>query len=196
MEENFISKEMRNFISLELAQTILNRADMRLASSLEQLRKSTDRAYTLTGFLLTCCTGLTVFILNTRNLILFLTASILWTGISYALWLMFAKVISVHGFKHAGSSARGYLQDRNIGYAKRHANGDQIAANKVYQKNCLLDSIEYAESAYQYNRQQLSDRCGVIDKAMRTIKWSVVTDCLIALIVVVIKLLRFGMTLI
>lgn len=196
MEENFISKEMRNFISIELAQTLLGRADMRLASSLEQLRKSTDRAYTLTGFLLTCCTGLTVFILNTRNPLLFLTAAILWVGISYALWLMFAKVISVHGFKHAGSSARGYLQDKNIGYAKRHANGDQVAANKVYLKNCLLDSIEYAESAFRYNRQQLSDRCGVIDKAMRAIKWSVATDCLIALIVVVIKLLRFGMTLI
>ena len=196
MEENFISKEMRNFISIELAQTLLGRADMRLASSLEQLRKSTDRAYTLTGFLLTCCTGLTVFILNTRNPLLFLTSAILWVGISYALWLMFAKVISVHGFKHAGSSARGYLQDKNIGYAKRHANGDQVAANKVYLKNCLLDSIEYAESAFRYNRQQLSDRCGVIDKAMRAIKWSVATDCLIALIVVVIKLLRFGMTLI
>lgn len=187
---------MRNFISKELAQTLLDRADMRLASSLEQLRKSTDRAYTLTGFLLTCCTGLTVFVLNTRNPLLFLTASILWVGISYALWLMFAKVISVHGFKHAGSSARGYLQDKNIGYAKRHAHGDQVAANEVYLKNCLLDSIEYAESAFQYNRRQLSDRCGVIDKAMRAIKWSVGADCLIALIVVAIKLLRFGMSLV
>lgn len=196
MEENFISKEMRSFISIELAQTLLNRADLRLSSSLEQLRKSTDRAYTLTGFLLTCCTGLTVCIVNTRNPILFLTASILWAGISYALWQMFAKVISIHGFKHAGSSARGYLQDKNIGYSKRHANGDLVAANEIYLKNCLLDSIEYAESAYQYNRQQLSNRCGVIDKAMRAIKWSVGADCLIALIIEVIKLLRFGMSLI
>lgn len=196
MEENFISKEMRNFISIEIAQILLDRADQRLSSSLEQLRKSTDRAYTLTGFLLTCCTGLTVFIVNTRNLLLFLIASILWVGISYALWEMFVKVISVHSFKHTGSSARGYLQDRNIGYAKRHANGDLVSANEIFLKNCLLDCIEYAESAFQYNKQQLSDRCFVIDKAMRVIKWSVGIDCLIALIIEVIKLLRFGMSLI
>lgn len=194
MEERFISKEMRAFISVELAQVILARADARLGSSLEQLRKSTDRAYTMTGFLLTCFTGLTAFMVNTHDLVQFLLALVLWFGISDVLLLMFTKVISVHGFKYAGSAASGYMQDKNIAYARRHSGGSDDVANKIYLKNCLLDSIEYAEEAYHYNRQQLTDRCQVIDKAMRAIKWSVGIDFLIILIVALIKFSMFAMT--
>ena len=188
MEETFISKEMRSFISIELAESLLSRADMRLGSSLEQLRKSTDRAYTMTGFLLTCFTGLTAFMIGTKNLVYFVLAMVLWMGISYALCEMFGKVISVHGFKHTGNSARGYLQEKNISYARRHANGDDKQANELYLKNCLLDSIEHVESAYIYNKDKLKERCDCIDKAMRAIKWSVKVDILIALAVVVYKL--------
>ena len=67
-------------------------------------------------------------------------------------------------------------------------------ANELYLKNCLLDSIENSEDAYLYNRRQLTDRCKVIDKAMRAIKWSVVADCLIALIVALYKVLSLVMT--
>lgn len=183
MEERFISKEMRSFISIKLAQNLLDRADARLNCSLEQLRKSTDRAYTLTGFLLTCFTGLTAFMVGTSHIELSLVALVLWGGVTYALWLMFTKAISVHGFRYAGSSAKGYMQDRNIAYARRHSGGDDARANELYLKNCLLDSIENSEDAYLYNRRQLTARCKVIDKAMRAIKWSVVADCFIALIV-------------
>ena len=183
MKESFISKEMRSFISIDLARNLLDRSDARLNSSLEQLRKSTDRAYTMTGFLLTCFTGLTAFMVNTHNLVQFSLAMVLWLGISNALLLMFTKVISVHGFRYAGSSASGYMQDKNIAFARRHSGGNDASANELYLKNCLLDSIENSEEAYLYNRKQLTDRCKVIDKAMRAIKWSVCIDCLIALIV-------------
>lgn len=188
MEETFISKEMRSFISVELAKTLLSRADMRLSCSLEQLRKSTDRAYTMTGFLLTCFTGLTAFMIGTKNLIFFVLALVLWTGISYALCEMFGKVLSIHGFMHTGNSAKGYLQDCNIAYARKRTGGDDQRANELYLKNCLLDSIEYTESAFVLNRDTLTERCKRIDKAMRAIKRSVFIDILIALIMAVAKL--------
>ena len=187
---------MRKFISIEVAQTILSRADVRLNSSLEQLRKSTDRAYTMTGFLLTCFTGLTAFLINTHDITQLCIVMVLWIGVSYALWVMFAKVISVHGFKYAGSSAKGYMQDFNIGISKRKTDGNVDNANEFYYKNILLDCIENTDAAFKYNKNQLVKRCQLIDKAMRAIKWSVFIDCLIALILVLIKAVSLVMTII
>lgn len=187
---------MRNFISIEVAQVILARVDARLNCSLDQLRKSTDRAYTMTGFLLTCFTGLTAFIVNTHDIIALCIAIVLWVGVSYALGLMFVKVISVHEFKYAGSSAEGYMQDYNIRISKRKTDGSLVNANEFYHKNILLDYIEKAEKGFQFNKKQLDKRCQLIDKAMRAIKWSVCIDCLIALTLALTKAVSLVVTII
>lgn len=181
---------MRSFASIPLLQSILSRADMRLSSSLEQLRKSTDRAYTMTGFLLTCFTGLTAFMISTKNLIFFVLSFILWAGVGYALLEMFNKVISVHGFMYSGNSARGYLQDKNISYVRRHSGGNDQLGNELYLKNCLLDNIEYVESAYQYNRERLTERCLRIDKGMRAVKFSVLADACLSVLFASAKLIH------
>ena len=54
MEQTFkISDEQWERLNDTTFRIVLERSDKLVASSLEQLRKSTDRAYTLFGFLLT-----------------------------------------------------------------------------------------------------------------------------------------------
>ena len=51
--EKIISNKAASFASMELARFALERADQRASSILEQYRKSTDRNYTLAGFVMT-----------------------------------------------------------------------------------------------------------------------------------------------
>ena len=51
--EKIISNKAASFASMELAGFALERADLRASSILEQYRKSTDRNYTLAGFIMT-----------------------------------------------------------------------------------------------------------------------------------------------
>ena len=51
--EKIISNKAASFASMELARFTLERADLRAGSILEQYRKSTDRNYTLAGFIMT-----------------------------------------------------------------------------------------------------------------------------------------------
>lgn len=54
-----IAHDVRDTLGKDVGLRILERSDMLTASTLEQLRKSTDRAYTLFGFLMTAFSAVT-----------------------------------------------------------------------------------------------------------------------------------------
>ena len=57
-----VSDELRDKLDEENARFVLSRADLLVNSTLEQLRKSTDRVYTLVGLLITAFSGLIAFV--------------------------------------------------------------------------------------------------------------------------------------
>ena len=59
-----ISDEQWERLNDATLRIVLERSDKLVASSLEQLRKSTDRAYTLFGFLLTVFSGITAYLIK------------------------------------------------------------------------------------------------------------------------------------
>lgn len=65
-----VSNELRDKLDEENARFVLSRADLLVNSTLEQLRKSTDRAYTLFGLLITAFSGLTAFALSASSIYL------------------------------------------------------------------------------------------------------------------------------
>ena len=79
-----VSNELRDKLDEENARFVLSRADLLVNSTLEQLRKSTDRAYTLFGLLITAFSGLTAFALSASSIYLLIPSIILCVGFGKA----------------------------------------------------------------------------------------------------------------
>lgn len=62
-----IDKNVRNDLGMDVGLKILERSDMLASSTLEQLRKSTDRSYTLFGFLMTGFSAVTGLLLAAKE---------------------------------------------------------------------------------------------------------------------------------
>ena len=162
--EKIISNKVRKNLNEHTARIILERSDRMASSTLEQLRKSTDRAYTMTGFLLTVFIALTAFVFSSPSLWQLSTAVVLWAGIFMALYIMVNQVLWVHPFRHTGNEPRNMIQEENI---------DRLLKNGHNQE--IIDR----------NKNILANRCDQIEKAMTVIRCTVI----IATIITAISLL-------
>lgn len=99
---------------MDVGLKILERSDMLASSTLEQLRKSTDRSYTLFGFLMTGFSAVTGLLLAAKESWLLIPGLILWTGLGVSLYIMFSQVIWVHSFRCTGNEPQNLISTRNI----------------------------------------------------------------------------------
>ena len=179
--EKIITGKVRKNLSEHTARIILERSDRMASSTLEQLRKSTDRAYTMTGFLLTVFIALTAFVFSSPSLWQLSTAAVLWAGIFIALYIMINQVLWIHPFRHTGNEPRNMIQEENIDrLLKKGYNQEEM--NAIYSVNTLLDAISYNQEIIDRNRSILADRCDHIEKAMTVIKCTVIVATIITVI--------------
>lgn len=179
MEKIFkISDEQWERLNDATLRIVLERSDKLVASSLEQLRKSTDRAYTLFGFLLTVFSGITAYLIKCMDVGTLLPCVALWLGCGVALVLMFAKVIWVHPFVNQGNQPR-YLITKEL--------TDAYKSDGAYQHMLLVAAIEENQNCYDHNSNILKERAKVIEDVMTVIKTTVV---IVAFITVFVKLLN------
>lgn len=176
-----LSGKVRKNLSEHTARIILERSDRMASSTLEQLRKSTDRAYTMTGFLLTVFIALTAFVFSSPSLRQLSTAAVLWAGIFIALYIMINQVLWIHPFRHTGNEPRNMIQEENIDrLLKKGYNQEEM--NAIYSVNTLLDAISYNQEIIDRNRSILANRCDHIEKAMTVIKCTVIVATIITVI--------------
>ena len=169
----------------ETALFILDRADKLAACTLEQLRKSTDRAYTLFGLLLTAFSAVTGLLLAADiDYAIFIPGGVLWAGLGVSLYIMFNKAIWVHQFRNVGNEPENMINERNIEYLKK-SNGAN--ASKVYELYAIFDSIEDDAYAIRINDRVLDGRVRVIRRVMETLK---ATMCLVAFSALAVFLFR------
>lgn len=179
--EKIITGKVRKNLSEHTARIILERSDRMASSTLEQLRKSTDRAYTMTGFLLTVFIALTAFVFSSPSLWQLSTAAVLWAGIFIALYIMINQVLWIHPFRHTGNEPRNMIQEVNIDrLLKKGYNQEEM--NAIYSVNTLLDAISYNQEIIDRNRSILANRCDHIEKAMTVIKCTVIVATIITVI--------------
>ena len=179
--EKIITGKVRKNLSEHTARIILERSDRLASSTLEQLRKSTDRAYTMAGFLLTVFIALTAFVFSSPSLWQLSTAAVLWAGIFIALYIMVNQVLWVHPFRHTGNEPRNMIQEENIDrLLKKGYNQEEM--NAIYSVNTLLDAISYNQEIIDRNRSILANRCDHIEKAMTVIKCTVIIATIITVI--------------
>ena len=179
--EKIITGKVRKNLSEHTARIILERSDRLASSTLEQLRKSTDRAYTMTGFLLTVFIALTAFVFSSPSLWQLSTAAVLWAGIFIALYIMINQVLWIHPFRHTGNEPRNMIQEENIDrLLKKGYNQEEM--NAIYSVNTLLDAISYNQEIIDRNRSILANRCDHIEKAMTVIKCTVIVATIITVI--------------
>ena len=179
--EKIITGKVRKNLSEHTARIILERSDRMASSTLEQLRKSTDRAYTMTGFLLTVFIALTAFVFSSPSLWQLSTAAVLWAGIFIALYIMINQVLWIHPFRHTGNEPRNVIQEENIDrLLKKGYNQEEM--NAIYSVNTLLDAISYNQEIIDRNRSILANRCDHIEKAMTVIKCTVIVATIITVI--------------
>lgn len=179
--EKIITGKVRKNLSEHTARIILERSDRMASSTLEQLRKSTDRAYTMTGFLLTVFITLTAFVFSSPSLWQLSTAAVLWAGIFIALYIMINQVLWIHPFRHTGNEPRNMIQEENIDrLLKKGYNQEEM--NAIYSVNTLLDAISYNQEIIDRNRSILANRCDHIEKAMTVIKCTVIVATIITVI--------------
>lgn len=171
MKEDFIVSDLlREHLSVDNARFVLSRADMLVNSTLEQLRKSTDRAYTLFGLLVTAFSGLTVFVLSVHSIRLLIPLVVLWLGLSCCLYMLFSRAIWIHPYRDAGNSPENMLVEKNVVYLKKKHKGLYEALNKEYMLNALYDSIEDSAYAIRVNDLQLAKRSRDIELVMKILK--------------------------
>ena len=179
--EKIITGKVRKNLSEHTARIILERSDRMASSTLEQLRKSTDRAYNMTGFLLTVFIALTAFVFSSPSLWQLSTAAVLWAGIFIALYIMINQVLWIHPFRHTGNEPRNMIQEENIDrLLKKGYNQEEM--NAIYSVNTLLDAISYNQEIIDRNRSILANRCDHIEKAMTVIKCTVIVATIITVI--------------
>lgn len=179
--EKIITGKVRKNLSEHTARIILERSDRMASSTLEQLRKSTDRAYTMTGFLLTVFIALTAFVFSSPSLWQLSTAAVLWAGIFIALYIMINQVLWIHPFRHTGNEPRNMIQEENIDRLLKNGH-NQEEMNAIYSVNTLLDAISYNQEIIDRNRSILANRCDHIEKAMTVIKCTVIVATIITVI--------------
>lgn len=179
--EKIITGKVRKNLSEHTARIILERSDRMASSTLEQLRKSTDRAYTMTGFLLTVFIALTAFVFSSPSLWQLSTAAVLWAGIFIALYIMINQVLWIPPFRHTGNEPRNMIQEENIDRLLKKGH-NQEEMNALYSVNTLLDAISYNQEIIDRNRSILANRCDHIEKAMTVIKCTVIVATIITVI--------------
>jgi VIT1/CCC1 family predicted Fe2+/Mn2+ transporter len=179
--EKVITGKVRKNLNEHTARIILERSDRLASSTLEQLRKSTDRAYTMAGFLLTVFIALTAFVFSSPSLWQLSTAAVLWAGIFIALYIMVNQVLWVHSFRHTGNEPRNMIQEENIDRLLKNGH-NQEEMNNIYSINTLLDAISHNQEIIDRNRSILADRCDHIEKAMTVIKCTVIVATVITVI--------------
>lgn len=179
--EKIITGKVRKNLSEHTARIILERSDRLASSTLEQLRKSTDRAYTMAGFLLTVFIALTAFVFSSPSLWQLSTAAVLWTGIFIALYIMVNHVLWVHPFRHTGNEPRNMIQEENIDRLLKNGY-NQEEMNNIYSINTLLDAISNNQEIIDRNRSILANRCDHIEKAMTVVKCTVIVATIITVI--------------
>lgn len=179
--EKIITGKVRKNLNEHTARIILERSDRLASSTLEQLRKSTDRAYTMAGFLLTVFIALTAFVFSSPSLWQLSTAAVLWAGIFIALYIMINQVLWIHPFRHTGNEPRNMIQEENIDRLLKNGH-NQEEINAIYSVNTLLDAISYNQEIIDRNRSILANRCDHIEKAMTVIKCTVIVATVITVI--------------
>lgn len=179
--EKIITGKVRKNLSEHTARIILERSDRLASSTLEQLRKSTDRAYTMTGFLLTVFIALTAFVFSSPSLWQLSTAAVLWAGIFIALYIMINQVLWIHHFRHTGNEPRNMIQEENIDRLLKNGH-NQEEMNAIYSINTLLDAISHNQEIIDRNRSILANRCDHIEKVMTVIKCTVIVATIITVI--------------
>lgn len=179
--EKIITGKVRKNLSEHTARIILERSDRMASSTLEQLRKSTDRAYTMAGFLLTVFIALTAFVFSSPSLWQLSTAAVLWAGIFIALYIMINQVLWIHPFRHTGNEPRNMIQEENIDRLLKKGH-NQEEMNALYSINTLLDAISHNQEIIDRNRSILANRCDHIEKVMTVIKCTVIVATIITVI--------------
>lgn len=179
--EKIITGKVRKNLNEHTARIILERSDRLASSTLEQLRKSTDRTYTMTGFLLTVFIALTAFVFSSPSLWQLSTAAVLWAGIFIALYIMVNQILWVHPFRHTGNEPRNMIQEENINRLLKNGHS-QEGMNNIYSINTLLDAISHNQDIIDRNRSILANRCDHIEKAMTVIKCTVIVATVITVI--------------
>lgn len=165
-----VSDNVRKVLSEETALLMLERSDKLVDSTLDQLRKSTDRSYTLFGLLVTAFTVLTAFVLDNHTIYISLPAIVLWVGLGASVCIMFSEALWVHAFRSAGNEPRNLVSDENVNMLV----GKCVDADGEYRKHMIFDSIEDDSYAIDVNDAELSKRTIVIRKVMKIIEATVV----------------------
>lgn len=175
--EKIISNKAASFASMELARFALERADKRAGSILEQYRKSTDRNYTLAGFIMTVFMALTAFLATEKMTMVLITVTLpLWVGTGVALLILFCKVMWVHDFMALGDDAATMLRDDLVDVAMNKGLQDDDKANDEYLHHLVISSIRHTYNVTEYNRACLNRRNRYVKRAMTAIIASVIVS--------------------
>lgn len=172
-----ITNKQMEFLDDNTLKLILERSDKLAASSLEQLRRSSDRAYTLFGFVLTVFSGVTAYLVGCHELPMLIIGYTLWAGMGVATAMMFSGAIQVHLFKNIGNEPKNCIT------------ADLMKAyntNKKYRHMLLVAAIEENQECYDTNARVLKERAAMMGKVMWVVKATIVV---VALLSVVVKLL-------
>lgn len=181
--EKIISKKVRQNLDEHTARFILEQVSLKESCTLEQLRKSTDRNYTMTGFVLTVFMAITAFIASMPSNRMFLALSLpLCIGTGIALVILFCKVISVRHFMPQGIEASSFANEKIIDVALSLGLQDKAKANDVMRLHFLINAIERSNNNTEYNRKCLYDRCRYVKMASTAIMASVVISTMVAVV--------------
>ena len=183
----YIDENTRKSLGREVGLSILQRGDMLARDMLDQLRKSTDRAYTMLGLLLTAFSAVTGFIFAVGLSPVIVPLFVLWTGLIISLYILFTKAVWVNKFSPCGNDPEHLISQKNISMLQGKF-ADHDAVQRQYELNLIYDNIEQCQYCIDINEKALEARVGGIHRTMKVLKVTFVASIIASLPMLVVYL--------
>lgn len=170
--ELYIYEKTRIALGREVGLLILQRGDMVARDILDQLHKTTDRAYTMLGLLVTGFTAITGFVFALRHSWAVMPLLVLWVGLGVSLFVLFMKAVWVNLFCPLGKDPGMLIHRKNLARLEETFSDSKEVARR-YELNLIYDSIEQCQFCIDSNEKALNARVEGLYRTMVVLKVTV-----------------------
>ena len=181
MENYIITKEQEDFFDIERLKFMLERSNNIANGADAHLQKSTDRLYTIFGFVLTIFLGITAFTFNNIDKVqVFVPCAILSVGLGAAGTVLYKAMIK-HRVRWIGELPSNMIDDSLIKWFREHEKTSKIPEKDL--KMLICSALEQNERTYHVDCESIDNNVKVLRIASIIIGITIIAAIAAAIIV-------------
>ena len=182
MEDYKITREQEDFFDIDRLKFMLERSNSIANGADAHLQKSTDRLYTIFGFVLTIFLGITAYTFNhTEDMLVFIPCTILSLGLGIAGAMLYSKAMMKHRVRWIGELPSNMINDSLIKWFREHEKPSKIPEKDL--KMLICSALEQNERTYHVDCESIDNNVKVLRIASIIIGITIIAAIAAAIIV-------------